>query len=172
MPLELASKLKCGTMRVLIAEDNQNLAELYARFLRPVSSLIICAFSFKEVMAEINRTKFDLVTYDLNYPDITRPQSIHKIREIKISQPDAIVIVITGYYEPEMESLLVEAGADGIIKKTPELNIMDNFIRAIKDVVDSIKFQPSHLKQISTLEKASCRIAEYYNDLEHTRAHA
>jgi DNA-binding NarL/FixJ family response regulator len=154
-------------MRTLIAEDEVNLSEVLRRYLEPVSSCICVVSTIKELKEAVNQFQFDLITYDLRYPDSpVKEESLLLIRDIKKQQPEAIIIIVTGYYEPSLERYLTESEADGIIKKGEATRSPDNFIRAIREIVDAIQLHPSHITRINTLEKASCRLAEYY------RAHA
>lgn len=162
-PAVIAKKLNCGTMRILIAEDEDRLAELLERYMEPLSSYICVVKSITALFETLQREQFDLITYDLRYPDSpVKEESLARIREVKELNPEGIIIVVTGYYDPTMERLLTESCADGIIKKGEAMSSPDKFIAAIRDIVESIQEQPAHMTRVSTLEKAACRISEYY----------
>lgn len=151
-------------MVILICEDNVNQAELLRRFLQPISSKIVIAYNMSDTMTVLNIERFDVITYDLSYPDSVREESIAKIKSIKEAQPTAIIIVVTGNYTPEIERMVIEAGADGIIQKTPENNQPEAFMDKVRDIVNNIRNQPSHVTQVVTLEKAANRLAKYYSE--------
>lgn len=149
-------------MRVLISEDNPNQAELIERFLKPISSRIVVCHDLACAFQAIEDEEFDLITFDLNYPESVRSVTINRVKEIREKQPHVIIIIYTGHYEPEMEQFLIDSGADGIIKKTRENNTPDGFLAQVKSIVDTVCHVPKHEASVKTFEKAACRLAEYY----------
>lgn len=150
-------------MRTLIAEDEDNLRELLRRYLEPISSYICVVKSISGLFEALTHSQFDLITYDLRYPDSPiKESSLARIREIKELNPEAIIIIVTGYYDPSMERLITESEADGIIKKGLSTSSPEKFLGEIRNIIHSIREQPAHITRVNTLEKAACRIAEYY----------
>lgn len=166
----MQSETELSEMRILISEDNANQAELLARFLQPISSKIVRTTSMAETLQALSIETFDVVTFDLAYPDSSREDSILRIKEIKEKQPTVILIVVTGRYEPGMERVITEAGADGLIRKSPENNTPEGFMAKVKEIVFAIRTLPSHENQIVTVEKAVNRISSYYDQQARTSA--
>jgi CheY-like chemotaxis protein/tetratricopeptide (TPR) repeat protein len=86
--------------RILLAEDNQNLAQLLAVFLGNAGHDTTLAATGREAVKLLANGSFDLLILDLNLPEISGVELLQKLR--KSTRMAAMpVIIITGVYRGE-----------------------------------------------------------------------
>jgi len=86
--------------RILLAEDNQTLAQLLATFLREAGHEAAVAAGGGEALRLLAAGSFDLLVLDLNLPEISGVELLQKLR--KSPRMNSLpVIIITGVYKGE-----------------------------------------------------------------------
>ena len=80
--------------KILVAEDDQAVRDLFSRLLNPEDYEIFLAGNGKEAWDKIKEDNFDLLILDLNMPVMSGMEVIAKVSQAK---KDLIMIVITGY---------------------------------------------------------------------------
>jgi CheY-like chemotaxis protein/curved DNA-binding protein CbpA len=86
--------------RILLAEDNQTLAQLLATFLREAGHEAAVAAGGGEALRLLSTGSFDLLVLDLNLPEISGVELLQKLR--KSPRMNSLpVIIITGVYKGE-----------------------------------------------------------------------
>jgi signal transduction histidine kinase/CheY-like chemotaxis protein len=93
--------------KVLVVDNDQDFARLLGRMLsNPVRDYhVTYAYSGREALGMIRRSKPEIMLLDLNLPDIDGLEVIHKIRAAPIFA-DMRIVVITGYEEIDLSNLL------------------------------------------------------------------
>src|SRR5205085_6114288 len=81
-------------LRVLVIDDDKNLAEAIAESLERKGHAVAVATSGKAGAAKVERDEFDVVLTDLRMTDLDGLSIVRAVRE---HLPDAEVYVITGY---------------------------------------------------------------------------
>ncbi len=115
-------------VRVLICDDQVVVCEGLELILNadPEIEVVGLAYDGSEVLAMIPDAQPDLVLMDLKMPVMN---GIHATREIKKSNPDIKVLVLTTFGEDEWVFDAVRSGADGyLLKGTPR----DKLVAAVK----------------------------------------
>ena len=151
--------------RILIVEDSPEMAKILERYLRPVAREIIIADSMEHAFSVINAADpFDLVTLDLNLPDSRTEETRERIREIKRTNPDALVVVVTGVVRPEEQAKILEAGADGYVYKVDIMGQPTTFWQTLSDVFRSAVRTPTrYTKNVAIMERLNQAIASGFD---------
>lgn len=86
--------------RILLAEDNQNLAQLLVTFLHGAGHETVVAATGREALRLLAAGSFDLLVLDLHLPELSGVELLQKLR--KSPRMNSFpVIVITGVYKGE-----------------------------------------------------------------------
>jgi DNA-binding NarL/FixJ family response regulator len=120
---ELATKV-----RVMLVEDQADFRHLMATLVgrQPDLEVVAQAKSLAEARMHTKTTPFDVVVLDLGLPDGT---GTDLIAELRWSNPDTAVLVLSASLNPGSLAKASDAGAD---------EIMDKFA-ALDEVVDTIR---------------------------------
>lgn len=86
--------------RILLAEDNQNLAQLLGRFLQDAGHDTALAATGREALQLLAASAFDFLVLDLNLPEISGVELLQKLRKSPRLK-SLPVIIITGVYRGE-----------------------------------------------------------------------
>jgi two-component system response regulator HydG len=128
-------------LRLLIIDDDESHAEVVAESLERVGYQCIIAASGTAGARQIETEDFDLILTDLRMPDM---DGMAILRKAKQEQPEAKVVVITGYAEVETAVKAMHEGAADYLKKPVGLAEL----RAIIDkTADSLR-QARALKEL------------------------
>lgn len=154
-------------MRILIVEDSPELAKLIARYVKGIAREIIIAESMAQADAIIHQANpFDLVTLDLNLPDSRVEDTIAKIQEIKRTNPDGLLVVITGVVRPEDQAKIMKSGADGYMYKVDIMGKPNTFLQTLADICRSVVATPTRYKKnVALLERVTANLAAGFEDL-------
>ncbi len=125
--------LNAQKLRILIAEDNDEIREILAHALRQEGFPVITAKGGNEGFSILSGQGVDLVITDLRMKDGTGVELIRRIRRIRMSgEQTPRVVVYTGMCDPNGESYLKALGADEVWYK-------DSSPREIVGRVDQIQ---------------------------------
>ena len=100
--------------KILIADDEQVVQDLFGRFLSRKNYEISSARNGKEALDRIRGDNFDLLLLDLNMPVMSGMEVIAKVNEAK---KDLIMIVITGYATLDTAKEAIRQGCFDYITK-------------------------------------------------------
>jgi DNA-binding NtrC family response regulator len=103
-----------GRARVLVVDDERDMAESCAFFLARAGHESVLAASGEEALARLREGRFDLVVTDLRMP---RMSGLTLLERIRRSDPDVEVLLITGYPEIETAVAAIKAGAFDYVTK-------------------------------------------------------
>lgn len=117
-------------MKILLAEDDVMLHQLYLDLLKSTGHEIIEAFDGNQTFARMKEGGFDLVLLDQLMPGLTGMQVVDKLKNESPTQPNKKVIFMTNVDDPkQLESM--KAISNGYILKsslTP-----DQFLQKINE---------------------------------------
>lgn len=117
-------------MRVLVIEDNQDLARLFCDLLQVMGCLTEVAFSGRSGLEVARRTKPDLVFCDLRLPG--EKNGLDVARELRADPGFAgtPLIAVTGYVDPEEKKRALDAGFDRVFAKPIKFGEIQEVLKA------------------------------------------
>jgi two-component system OmpR family response regulator len=100
--------------QILIVDDEEVIRDLFSTILRSHGYSVTTARTAKEALEQSQASYHNLALLDINLPDMQGTDLLEKMRA---SNPDMILIMITG--NPELDSAItaINYGADGYIRK-------------------------------------------------------
>jgi len=117
------------TTRVLIVDDERDLAESCAFFVERAGLRATVAASGDEALELLDRTRFDVVITDLRMP---RMSGLGVLDAVKSRDPDVEVLLITGYPDIETAVAAIKRGAfDYVTKPFGERDLMERVQKAL-----------------------------------------
>ncbi len=129
---------------ILIVDDEDFIRQNLERILREEGYRTAVARDGKEALDLLREAPFDLVFLDLRLPDISGLEILKTIRE---SDPDLLVIVMTGYASVESAVEALKSGAYDYIKKPFKADVIKLIVKlaletqSLKREVLSLKIQ-------------------------------
>jgi len=115
------------TRRVLIVDDDHDLAEGLAELLSMHGHKVEIAGNGKEAVDIYDRTDFDIVFMDVRMPVMSGVDSFFAIRRLR---PTAKIVMMTGFQEPTVARTL-DAGALGLLYKPFRVDAMLTYINKV-----------------------------------------
>jgi two-component system, cell cycle sensor histidine kinase and response regulator CckA len=108
----MGSRLRC----ILLVDDEEVILDVGTMMLEKIGYQVLGARNSAEAVEifKQNENKIDLVLLDLNLPDESGAATFNKIRKI---DPDARVILSTGYNETQEVFELMDLGCQGMLQK-------------------------------------------------------
>jgi two-component system chemotaxis response regulator CheY len=117
--------------RILIVEDAIYMREMLVEMLGEEEEeyeVVGFAVNGKEAVEKYKDLKPDLVTMDLVMEEM---DGIQAIREIKLYDPNALILVITALGTPEQRNEALEAGADEYLWKPFTVKNLSDLLRKL-----------------------------------------
>ena len=116
------------TVRVMIVDDDQDLAESLADLLKVFGYEVAIAANGRDALKRAQATDFDITFMDVRMPVMNGVDSCLAIKQIK---PQARIVMMTGFKEPILAKATA-AGAEGTLQKpfSPEA-----MLRVVQTVV-------------------------------------
>ena len=115
-------------MRILVAEDDPNLAEGLMRSLRQAGYAVDCARNGNEADAALQANEFDLLILDLGLPEKSGLQVLKQMRSRSSKVP---VLILTARDSLNDRVTGLDAGADDYLAKPFELAELEARVRAL-----------------------------------------
>ncbi|MDR3567609.1 MAG: sigma-54 dependent transcriptional regulator [Syntrophobacteraceae bacterium] len=112
--------------KILIVDDEDFIRENLERILKEERYRTAIAKNGEEALSFLKEASFDLVFLDLRLPDISGIEILKKIKE---SDPDLLVIVMTGYASVESAVEALKSGAYDYIKKPFKADVIKLIVR-------------------------------------------
>nr|WKN37736.1 sigma-54 dependent transcriptional regulator [Tunicatimonas sp. TK19036] len=119
--------------KVLIVDDDQDIRLLLDKFLSKNNFSTATAATGSEALDITKKEAYDLIVCDFKLPDIT---GIELIQKIKITNPKAAIIVITGYSDVKIAVKAIKLGAYDYVTKPL---YPDEILLTIKQAIASNK---------------------------------
>ena len=114
------------TVRVLVIDDDQQLANMLVEFLVKLGYQTTVAYGGREGLTQFEQGNFQLVILDLKLPDM---DGLEILEAIKAVDSRAVVLIITGYGTIESSVTAVKKGAYDFIPKPINLESLELIIR-------------------------------------------
>ena len=115
--------------RILVIEDQEDLAELYESALEKAGYEVMNAYTGEEGVAEFEANGADAVLLDMTLPEMHGTKVLEEIRNLSASVP---VVVVTGETLAESRELCSRLGVHDYLSKPPDPNALLNaFKRAL-----------------------------------------
>ena len=120
-----------GGQRVLVIEDQEDLAELYEKALTREGFAVSKAYTGEEGVALFEDNGADAVVLDMTLPEMHGVQTLKSIRGLNANVP---VVVVTGETSDETRRQCERLGVQGYLTKPADhRDIMDSLRRALAD---------------------------------------
>jgi DNA-binding response OmpR family regulator len=103
-------------LRILIADDNRDSADLFAMFLGMMGNEVRAAYDGVAAVEEAERFRPDAVLLDIGMPRLNGEDACRRIRSTAWGR-DAVLIAVTGWDHEDNRRRIVEAGFDGHLVK-------------------------------------------------------
>ena len=117
-----------GGMRILLIEDNSDVARSLRRSLTPDHDVRLSGLG-QEALALLQSDEFDVIILDLDLPDIS---GLEVCRRLRRSGINTAVLILTGNMEPDQKVTLLDAGADDYLTKPFHLAELTARLRALE----------------------------------------
>ncbi|GMK39983.1 DNA-binding response regulator [Paenibacillus sp. CCS19] len=102
-------------IRVLLVDDHPSVGEGTKHMIEQDPDIqVTIVFSGIEALERIEKNTFDVMLFDLNMPVIS---GLELTKRVITSDPDAVVLIYTGYDLATHYNMLLDAGVSGFISK-------------------------------------------------------
>ena len=136
---------KCG--RILIVDDQDNWRNALKGLLIEDGHFVTTATSYDNVLVKLSKNQYDLIILDIRLVDNDpfNMQGLELLRIAKNQKNHPRVMILTGYYETNVESELESFGADDMILKVPSGSSFDtnNFKKTAQRLINEGKSNKS-----------------------------
>jgi CheY-like chemotaxis protein len=158
-----------GKHRILVVEDQEDLAELYESALTKAGYVVTVAYTGEEGVAEFETRPPDGVLMDMTLPEMHGTKVLEKIRELSAGVP---VVVATGETMAESREVCQRLGVQEYLAKPIDVNeLLRAFERAMAQPATDEQFMvvtvrlPARVLQTLTeidanLERAITRVCD------------
>jgi PAS domain S-box-containing protein len=128
--VKISEELIKGTGTVLMVDDEEVIIEVGRELLEAIGYKVLTAIDGKEAIEiyKKNMDKIDIVLLDMIMPDMGGGKVFDIIKKIN---PDAKVLLISGYSLDNQGAKILNRGCDGFIQKPFDLNELSGKIRKI-----------------------------------------
>jgi PAS domain S-box-containing protein len=131
-PKELEFPLKSGTETILVVDDEESIRELGVDLLGEAGYTVVTASDGERALEVYrqNKEQIDLVILDLMMPRMGGRKCLQELLEI---DPEARVLIASGYSPEGLTKEALEVSAGGFVKKPYDMRQM---LQKIRDVLD------------------------------------
>ncbi|MGI9105940.1 MAG: response regulator [Pyrinomonadaceae bacterium] len=155
--------------RILVIEDQEDLAELYQSSLRTAGYEVTNAYTGEEGVAEFEANGADAILLDMTLPEMHGTKVLEEIRNQSASVP---VVVVTGETLAESREVCSRLGVQEYLSKPPDYDqLLKAFARALASPTTDEQFMvvtmrlPARILQMLTevdpnIERAITRICD------------
>jgi len=119
-----------GAETVLVVDDEDFIRHLLQRALEDAGYTVLLAENGPQAL-ELYRARgpeIDLVILDMGLPQVSGREVFHHLRQLN---PDAVVLISSGYAEDDQARAMIEAGARGFLAKPYDLNELLSKVRQV-----------------------------------------
>lgn len=103
-----------GPARILIVDDNFSQGKTMAAILTRLGHAVTIAIDGLEAIQKVKESPYDIVFMDIKMPVMN---GVEAHRQIKLTRPDTVVILMTAYAMEELVQQALEEGVYGIMYK-------------------------------------------------------
>ncbi|MEW6352157.1 MAG: sigma-54 dependent transcriptional regulator [Thermodesulfobacteriota bacterium] len=161
--------------KILIVDDESFICENLERILQEEHYHTVIAQEGRAALGVLGKESIDLVFLDLNLPDVS---GLEVLKSIKETDPDLLVIVITGYASVESAVEALKLGAYDYLKKPFKADVIKLIVKlaletqSLKREVRSLKKQHAGLSGDQPLIAESRSFAEVLTQVREVAKHA
>jgi two-component system sensor histidine kinase/response regulator len=145
-------------LNVLVAEDNAVNQKLFQRMLAKRGYLVTTVTSGVEVLAAVERQKFDLVLMDVQMPEMSGLEATERIRALELGTGRHLPIVaLTAHAMTGDRERCLKAGMDGYISKPVQLRELFEMIDRVMTPAPSeeVPLPPAPVRVQASLDRAA-----------------
>ncbi|MBI3005128.1 MAG: PAS domain S-box protein [Ignavibacteriales bacterium] len=122
-------KLLLGRESVLVVDDEKDVGEIIGGMLAQLGYKVTIVDSGKKALALYRKKKrFDVVVLDMNMPMMGGKETFLKLKEI---DPNANILLSTGYSNQSVESSQISHAVDGFLQKPYQLEELSKTMREL-----------------------------------------
>lgn len=134
-PQEEAEEVEGGTETILVVEDEELLLDLVRNLLEDKGYRVMTASDGIEAVEVYrdHKDQIDLVLMDIGLPGLEGREVLTNLKEVN---PNVLVILASGYIDPQMKSELLKAGAKHFVQKP---YVPAEILKRIRDVIRGSK---------------------------------
>jgi excisionase family DNA binding protein len=114
--------------RILVVDDEAVVLEAFDAVLAGKACEVVLASSGREALRELRRDRFDLIFLDLLLPDIGGSVVL---RAIKRRDPEAVVVLVTGFPHHEEAIAALEYGPAMMLPKPIKLSDIESVLKIV-----------------------------------------
>ncbi|MGQ9474201.1 MAG: sigma-54-dependent transcriptional regulator, partial [Candidatus Caldatribacteriaceae bacterium] len=114
-----------SAFRILVVDDERFMAEMLQEILEEEGMLVETALDGKQALQKFHSSSFDLVLLDLRMPELS---GMEVLREIKKTDADVPVVVITAYGSVDNAVEALKVGAYDFVTKPFKIEELKNII--------------------------------------------
>jgi two-component system response regulator HydG len=116
-------------IKIFIVDDNQDFAESLADILKAEGHQVDLAFDGETAIEKFRNQNFDITFMDVRLPGMNGVESFFEIRKIN---PQAKVVMMTGYSVEQLLNQAIENGALGVLRKPLEVSVLLDLVEKVK----------------------------------------
>jgi DNA-binding NtrC family response regulator len=136
-------------LRVFVVDDEKIIRDFFRRLLSLLNLDVVEAEDGYKAVEQARKEKFDIFFIDVRMPGMNGLETYRKISEI---DPDANVVMMTGYAVEDILETAKSEGVHGSIRKPFEIN-------QIKDIIDSaVKNEGKKISSVMVVDDDSAVI--------------
>jgi two-component system OmpR family response regulator len=143
-----------ATIKVLLIEDDERLAQLTARYLESHGLFVRVAGDGAEGIREVGTGRSDVVLLDLNLPGIDGVEVCRRLRQ----RSDVPIIMVTARVEEADRVVGLDAGADDYVSKPYSSRELLSRVRAVVRRARGRVGPPQSLLRVGALEIDASRL--------------
>jgi CheY-like chemotaxis protein len=154
-------------LQALIVEDDENLAMVLGSWIENLGYEVITTDSLEKAAKLIkDNPKLEIITLDLNLTDSRTENTLSSIEQMRASNPNALLVVVSGMLTTQDEERITKLGADGFMEKH-DVPTEKSFFGKLRDVTMSLVRTPkNYTRNAALVEALAKRVAERCNVLD------
>jgi PAS domain S-box-containing protein len=114
-------------LRIVVADDNRDSADLFATFLRLVGNEVYTVYDGVSAVEEAERVRPDVVVLDIGMPRLNGEDACRRIRATPWGR-HVVLIAVTGWDQEENRRRIIEAGFDAHLIKPVDPSAVMEFV--------------------------------------------
>ena len=161
MPEETSRQIK-----ILIIDDEKVVADILKDFLSDKEKSVDVCYSGLAGIESIQKNFYDLIIVDLVMPKVG---GLDILRYAKKTNPDVLVIIITGHASLETAVMAIKEGAYDYIRKPCKL---EEIRIVVENAIDKIKLYRENRELIKKLQDAYNKLTVYKQERDDDKKNA
>lgn len=156
--LELLSNHQDFHARILVIDDDPDFIEMVSDMLESQGFYVVGSSRPTEILHMLERHRPDLLIMDVNMPQIKGDELLTVLRQ-EVKYAKLPTLLVTGDTSPHTVSFLMTHGANGVIHKPLEFNVL---LDSIHSVLKSSKSRDAILENVTKKDTISQSVQRQY----------